>query len=85
MHSDFITDEMLANANLDTAAAPDIIFGAQLALLARGVADAERLVPALLSAAWACHSDLYGEDTSGAFSNLLRGWADGIDKTSIVN
>lgn len=80
-----ITDQMLNDAELDAAAAPDIIFGAQAALLARGVVDSDRLMPALLAAAWTCHKDLYGEDTKAVFANLLRGWADGIDSMATMN
>lgn len=80
-----ITDEMLRDAELDTAVAPDIVFGARAALLARGVVDADRLIPALLAAAWTAHKGLHGEHTKAAFSNLLRGWADGIDATATVN
>lgn len=80
-----ITDEMLEAAKLDTAVAPDIVFGAQAALLARGVFDVDRLIPALLAAAWTCHKELHGEENKAAFAGLLRGWADSIDAMTAMN
>lgn len=74
-----ITDEMKRHALIDIDAAPDIIFWAEMALASRGVTDAERVVPALLAAAWAHHKEAHGADCLAPFVEHLRGWADRIE------
>jgi hypothetical protein len=80
-----ITDQIIEGAQLSCDVAPDIIFAAEAALLARGVLDAGELVPTLLAAAWTSHKTLHGQHNNEAFASLLRRWADGIDNASIVN
>lgn len=74
-----ITDEMRQDAILDMGLAPDILFWTEAALVNRGVTDAERVIPALLAAAWYRHKETHGADRSAPFARLLRGWADSID------
>lgn len=74
-----ITDEMKRDALTDIEAAPDIIFWAEMALASRGVTDAERVVPALIAAAWTHHKEAYGADCLAPFVAHLRACADSIE------
>lgn len=74
-----ITDEMKQQALVDSEVAQDILFWAELALVNRGVNDAERIVPALLTAAWQHHKEAHGAERIAPFVALLRGWADSIE------
>jgi len=74
-----ITDEMKQHALADMEVAPDIVFSAEIALIARGVDDAQRVVPALLAAAWFHHKEAHGANCLAPFVEHLRGWADRIE------
>lgn len=74
-----ITDEMRDEALADIEAAPVILFWAEVAMVGHGITDGERVVPALLTAAWYHHKESYGEQGKAAFSALLRRLADRVD------
>lgn len=74
-----ITDEMKQRALADMEVAPDIVFWAEAALVNRGVNDPDRVMPALLAAAWYHHKEAHGADALAPFVARLRDWADGIE------
>lgn len=80
-----ITDEQIERAKAVQDTAHDIIRAAQLALLARGVSEADEVVSALLGAAWHHHKEMIGLDRYGTFAALLRDFADSVDRASVTH
>lgn len=74
-----ITDKDIKGASILSDAAPDIIFAAEAALLARGVDDASEVMAALLAAAWHKHKEIAGGKGAGPFVQLVRGWLDAAE------
>lgn len=80
-----ITDEMLAEAELDTELAPNVAFSTELALRLCGVTDPHRVLTLLLSAAWVHHKEHHGERSRADFANMLRSCADRVEAMATLN